>query len=391
MYLKSLIVLFCACIIFSCKKDKKTASPNPEPESLTELSQPFFQQDYGSSYDYDDIGTNPLTLLSSGNFIVSANECYLVDDKLQITKISPAGSLIWQQNIVWGYKYKSGNCFETTSGDLIALGAIIDQSDWTHSKAFIVKLNSATGDTIWTRAYGYNYIDKAVVGCEDANHNYWVLDINHQDNRATFLHIGSNGDSLTSVLNTEVNMPQYRDAMVTSNKKIVIVGESGNIVSGKTPVYICRYSNGLKDFSSHIALTGFDNIRVKDVCETSDGGYVVAGECFNAANTALRYGFLLKTDANGNMVWEKELTQNNTGIYSCVEKQADVFYLGIGGSGSAQLYKYDLNTLSSLTQTTTSVVNDLQLLKTNNKLYRAILGYRPNYFGAVSLKAYTIN
>jgi hypothetical protein len=378
--------------LYSCKKDKEIEPNTPNPEGPLELSSPFLELDYGNSYDYEGVGNNPLTLLNSGDLIVSSIEYNGTTDKLQLNRINLNGIIIWQKNFSQGYRYLSGNCFETNSGELIAIGTSIEQSNWTNSKVFIAKLNSVTGDTIWTRKYGHNYIDKGMVGYEDINNNYWIVDINHQDNNATLLHIASNGDSLSSVINYEATQPMYRDALITSTKSVLLVGESGNSISGKQPVFICKYTNGTKNFSTDIALDNFDELSVNNVCETSDGGYVIVGECFNLANTSLRYGFLLKVDVNGNKAWEKTLTQfNNSGIYSCIEKQPDVFYLGIGASSSAKLYKYDLTILSEINSSFISSFRDVQLIKNGNKLYRSLLGIKPSFYETVTLKAYTIN
>lgn len=324
--------------------------------------------------------------------IVSSIEYDGITDKLQVNKINSNGAVIWKKNFTQGYKYTSGNSFETSASDLIAIGTTIEEANWVNSKVFLAKLNLTNGDTIWTRKYGHNYIDKGITGYEDINHNYWIVDFSQQKHKATLLYIATNGDSITSIINTETNIPEYEDALITTDKKIILVGESGDFISGKTPVYICSYSNGLKDFSSHIVLSNFNTIRVNNVSETSDNGYVIVGECFNSTNTSLRYGFLLKVDGNGNKIWERIITQfNNSGIYSCIEKQQDIFYLGIGASSSAKLYKYDLSTISEINSSFISSFRDVQLLKTNNKLYRALLGIKPNFYETVSMRAYNIN
>lgn len=387
------VLIFIGILFFSCKKkEEETVDPNG-PSAPAELSSPNFETEYGNCFDYVDITNNPLTALASNNIIVSSIQYDGVTDKLQITKLNSSGSLIWQKNITQGYKYMSGNCFETNLGELIALGASISQSSWVKSKTYIAKLNPLNGDTIWTRTYGHNYIDRGVIGCEDLSGNYWIVDFSHQDTKATLLKIAPNGDSLSSIINTEANPPTYEDAMITNNKSIILTGESGNIISGKKPVYMCRYSNsGMKDFSSHIELTNFDLVKINDVCETADGAYVVVGECYNFANTSLRYGFLLKVDGNGNKVWEKILTQfNGSAVYSCIEKQADVFYLGIGSSGNGKLYKYDLSNLIVINSSLASTFNDIQLLRKGNQLYRALIEIKPSAYETVKLKSYTIN
>jgi hypothetical protein len=388
-----LVFLTITTLLFSCrKKEKNSAVDNTSQATTAELSSPFLESNYGAAYDYN-ITNNPLSLLSSNDLIVSSLQYDGVTDKLQITKINSSGNVLWQKIMTQGYKYIPGNCFETSAGQLIIFGATIAQSNWVDSKVFIAKLNATTGDTLWTRSYGHNYIDRGIIGCEDSNNNYWVVDFSQQDHKATLLKIAPNGDSLTSVINSETNQPSYEDAIISSNKNIIIVGESGNFASSKTPIYMCSYSlTGIKNFSSHIELNNFDQIKVNDVCETSDGSFVVAGECFNFANTSLRYGFLLKIDNYGNKVWERILSQfNNSAAYSILEKQPGVFYLGLGSSGNGKLYKYDLSNLSEINLAYITNYHDIQLLKNGTKLYRALIDANTGGYETVKLKAYTIN
>jgi hypothetical protein len=384
------IVAICLFIFLSCKKENKPSSnPDvlPAPQN-SELSAPIFETEYGNCYDFDDIQKNPLTILASNNLIISSIYYDGTTDKLLITKVNQTGGTIWQKNFTWSQKFKSGQCFETTSGDLIVIGASYSISNWVASKVYIAKLNALNGDTIWTRTYGHNYIDRGLVGYEDANSNYWIVDFNNQDNKATLLKIGSNGDSLTSIIDSP--HATYKDAMITNNQEIIIVGESSTMISSKRPVYITKYSNGVKGFSSDIILNNYDDVQVSDVCQTLDGGFVVAGVCSNFANTTFKYGFLLKTDAAGNKLWEKVLTQfNNSQISSCVEKQQDVFYLGIGSYSSGKLYKYDLNNLTILDNIYRQP--DAQLLIKNNTLYRGIIETNSSFYETVKVKVHTIN
>lgn len=219
--------------------------------------------------------------------------------------------------------------FETTSGDIIAIGGSQVSNGWTTSNVFIAKLNATTGDTIWTKRYGKQNSDNGIVGYEAADNTFWIADFWNLNNKAMLLHIGANGDSLSSVINTTVTYPTYRDALVTSSKKLILVGD----------FYICSYTNGVRDFSNTILMDSLGQMRVNDVCETSDGGYVICGEAWNTTYTNLRYGLLIKYNASGTKLWEKNIkVSNGSTIYSCIEKKADLFYLGIGGYNATMLY-----------------------------------------------------
>jgi len=226
--MKLLTFLFSISLLVSCTK--KQVDPNPPYIIPTELSDPLFSNDIGNGYDYQSIKGNPLTLLSLGDLLVSSIQENNTIDKLQVTKITGSGNVIWQKNFTQGYNFKSGNCFETSTGEIIVLGASIKQNSWTNSNVFISKLNAATGDTIWTKTYGNNYVDRGVIGYEDANHNYWIVDFWHSESRAMLLKINANGDSLTSVLNGTV-INAYKDAMITKTKDIVMIGETSDPVA----------------------------------------------------------------------------------------------------------------------------------------------------------------
>lgn len=392
-FIKLFFIGFFLLPFLSCKKKDSNNENSITPQPIAEISSPVFETDYGNCYDYPSIGKNPITFLSSNDLIVSSVSYDGINDKLQVSKINAAGTLIWQKTLINGYKFMSGNCFETSNNELIVVGTLINQSNWTNSKVYIAKLNLLTSDTIWTKTYGYSYIDIGITGYEDLNNNYWIVDFNQQNHKATFLKINSNGDSLTSIVNNEIDQPIYEDALVTSNKDVILVGEAGAVISNKVPIYICSYGiNGNKKFANSIVLNNFDQIKVNDVCESLDGNYIIGGECYNFSNSTLRYGFLVKVNQLGNKMWEKVFDSvNGSVIYSVIEKNTDIYYLGAGNSGNAKLYKYDFMNFSIINSSYATSNNDLQLLIKNNKLYRALIDIKPTFYETVKVKQYNIN
>ena len=401
--MKSIFVFLIGLLIFfsSCKKKDSSVpdatAPTTGTSSMTTISPLLFASEYGSCYDSEHLMCNRLTSLSTSHIIISSvnfDAGFL--DKLQVSKVDYFGGLVWQKTYNASDKHYAGQVFETNTGEIIAIGGVSKPlSSWTDSKVFIAKLNPANGDTIWTRQYGHRYIDHGVVGYQAMDSNYWILDFYSQEHKATLLKIAPNGDSLTAVFNTEPSLPQYRNAMVASNKKIVMVGESGVFLGTQKQIYICKYTDGAKDFSNSIPLTGYDQLRVNSVCESLDGGFIVSGECYNASASSLRYGFLIKTDVNGNKLWEKVITQfNNSEIVSVVETATNNFFLAIGpfSSGNGQLFNYDLTSLNILTNAGFQPYADTQLLLKGSRLFRAMIGFNSSFTGnAVKLKSHTVN
>ena len=373
--------------IVACKKNQTTTPPptnggNTLPAYATEQLTPQYETDYGSGSDFAHMGSNPVTVLSSGNLIISSVQFDGAKDKLLITKTNANGGLLWQKTITKGFNLFSGQAFETNAGEIIIIGGSEVNSGITSSNVYIAKLNSTTGDTIWTKRYGHQYIDKGIVGYEAADNTYWIVDFWNQNNKAALLHIGANGDSLSTIINTETSFPIYRDAMISSAKKIILVGDS----------YIGSYTNGVKDFSSAILLDSLDMMRVNDVCETSDGAYVISGEAYKSTNTTVRYGFLVKVNTSGIKVWERIIkVSSGDQIYSCVEKTPDLFYLSIGSYNSTLLYNFDMTTTHVVNSATALTgATDAQLNIKNNLLYRSEFGYNSSSYFTIKLKAYPI-
>jgi hypothetical protein len=133
-------------------------------------------------------------------------------------------------------------------------------------------------------------------------------------------------------------------------------------------------------------------MRVNDVCETSDGAYVVSGEAYKSTNTAVRYGFLVKVNTSGIKVWERIIkVPGGSQIYSCIEKTPDLFYLSIGSYNATLLYNFDMTTIHVVNSATALPgATDTQLNIKNNLLYRSEFGYNSSSYFTIKLKAYPI-
>lgn len=381
-------------IIVSCKKENSNTTNTPitqNPANTSISISSLSQQEFGNCYFYET-GSNPVTVLSNGDVIISSLKYDGVgDDKINITKINSAGNILWNKIIDRGKRYKKGSTFVSSQGDLIYIGTEVEPFSWTSAKVFIAKINISTGDTIWTRAYGNGYIDYGIIGHETNDGNYEIVDYSSQDYIGTIIKVSPSGDSLTSYLNTETYTKNYEDALFTSDNGVLMAGSSGNFINGKRPIYLCKYKDGVKIFSNNIVLDSLDEIRVMDIIECSDGGFLIGGETNKFSNTSLKYAFLVKTDNNGARLWEKILPQSSyKAINSFVEYQPNVFVISLNSNPLANLYKYDLTSLSLINSNLSNYGNDGQLIIKSGKLYRSVITQNSSYYQIVKLMTYSI-
>jgi len=121
----------------------------------------------------------------------------------------------------------------------------------------------------------------------------------------------------------------------TSDGGYIYVGRnSGNIFIAKTN------SNGIEQWNQ--TYTGYLNSVVNNVKQTSDNGYIICGK----TNSTLNAGYdvvLIKTDPNGNILWAKTFGGTNDESGSSVQQTTDGGYIITGstqsfGNGGSDVY-----------------------------------------------------
>ena len=99
-------------------------------------------------------------------------------------------------------------------------------------------------------------------------------------------------------------------------------------------------SNGVKQWD--IRFGGNDDDDLFGIQQTADGGYIVAGHSFSSASgdvTGTNHGgpdcWIIKLDASGNITWNKLLGGNNGDVANCIRQTTDGGYIIAGQSLSS--------------------------------------------------------
>ena len=199
-----------------------------------------------------------------------------------------------QSTIQTTFSNGGGNGFyaqQTTDGGFIC-GGYTGDIFVTTSSFLLVKTNS-NGDTLWAKSYGGPLQDLG-----------WFV-------------------------------------QQTSDDGYIMTGFTQSFGAGVEDIYLIK-TDSLGDLMWSRTFGGINNDRGNCVRQTTDGGYIVAGftESFGAGSSDI---FLIKTDANGDSLWTKILGGADADIGSFVLQTADGGFLVTGvtssfGTGNSDLF-----------------------------------------------------
>jgi len=118
----------------------------------------------------------------------------------------------------------------------------------------------------------------------------------------------------------------------TSDGGYIVAGWTTSFGADSTDIFLIKTdANGNVQWAKTYG--GTDDDMVYSVQQTSDGGYIVAGTTwsFGAGSADL---FLIKTDANGNIIWAKTYGGTYYEYASSVQQTSDGGYIVVGGTSS---------------------------------------------------------
>ena len=208
---------------------------------------------------------------------------------------------------------------KTNDGGYIVAGQYDDADAW------LIKTN-AQGNEEWNKTF-----------------DGWLGDSVQQTSDGGYLIMASSGGD-SRVIKTDPSGNKQREITLGGNVEGASLGqqtsEGGYIIMGTTS----SYGEGMTDIlliktdpdGNVLWDKTFGGSRLDygySIKQTSDGGYIIGGLTFVSARDEDQRGWLIKTDANGNKVWTKTLSQGQGPIAS-VQQTTDGGYIIAGSTFS---------------------------------------------------------
>jgi len=316
----SAFIILAIFALFACKKN------NTQPES----SEPNF------SFFNGTIGINDNSTIASfdNDLIICGN----TTDKISVIKTTIMGLKVWRTDFSVGSMSFASAIVEAESGDLFICG--YTRRNWNNSRIDILLIKTnAEGDTLWTTTYGGQEDDYGRNIIETSDGNLLISAKTGNSGAGTYgdlylLKIDFHGDTLWT--------QRYLDSYQELPYSLIETKDNGYLVTGTNQdnsnlhglyLFKCN-SNGEKIWDKTLD-AGMWKWAYSTI-ELTNGDLLTCGQYAIDSTSQI---LVLKTDHEGNLIWEKEygedkLSENGYSIRQDLE-----------GSFTITGSSYDANTL----------------------------------------------
>ncbi|MDC0480215.1 GPI anchored serine-threonine rich family protein [Candidatus Marinimicrobia bacterium] len=248
-----------------------------------------------------------------------------------LIKTDSQGSEEWNQTFGGGSSSKGYSVRQTSDGGYIIAGYINPTYGNTYTDIWLIKTDSQ-GNEEWNQTYGGNSYDYGYSVEETSDGGYIIIGDSEMSGSPIFLiKTDSQGNEEWEQTFNETNYSQFgRSVKQTSDGGYIITGYSraGGVASDV--LLIKADSEGNEEwkqtFGGNSADYGYS------VEETSDGGYIITGETESYGSS--KDVWLIKTDSQGNEVWNQTFGGSDDDSGHSVEQTLDGGYIITGYTDS---------------------------------------------------------
>jgi hypothetical protein len=261
-----------------------------------------------------------------------------------LIKTDSRGSKAWSKTFGRG-EVNVGNSVKQT----IDRGYIIAGTTWssnkTHSDIYLVKTDT-DGNEIWSRTYGGSRMDEGYSVCQTKDRGYiiagWTDSFGRGKDDVYLIKTDDNGNMIWSRTFGGSRMDQGYSVRQTTDGGYVIAGRTESFGKGKDDVYLIKTDNNGNMVWSR-TFGGKSRDQGNSVRRTVDGGYILAGSTCGYSGTNSDV-YLIKTDAEGREVWHKTFGGKFGDYGRSVQQTTDGGYIVAGNTwplgriGSSKVY-----------------------------------------------------
>lgn len=296
----------------------------------------------------DERADNILSQTSDGGYIViGTTESFGVGgEDMWVVKLLSNGEIEWQKSYGGSLDDQAKSIQQTPDGGYLAVGNTNSYGvgcGGTCGGIWILKLNSS-GGIQWQKAYGWSggWTGQPFSFQQSEDGGYVVLGMTNQfdEEHGDFvvLKLNSSGEMTWAKTYGGDNGEEARSIQRTKDGGYIVAGATTSFVthenekncSGGSPgnAWILKLSStGVIEWQKAYGGSGCDTAHT--IRETSDGGYIVAGDTDLDGTTTEMNAWVFKLTSNGNVDWSKTYGDFGFPAWS-IEQTSDGGYI-VGG------------------------------------------------------------
>jgi hypothetical protein len=351
---------------------------------------------YGGSLN--DIGSSVQQTSDGGYIVVGYTLSYgSGNSDVILIKTDTIGDTLWMKTYGGGGYEGGESVWQTTDGGYIVAG-YADTSGMGFYDVYLIKTDTI-GDTLWTRIYDWGLNDMGCSVQQTTDDGYIVAGYTDSYDAMGDIYLFKT-DTIGHILWTEIYGGDDLDAgfsvRQTTDGGYIVTGYTQPGMGEYTDIYLLKTDSvGDSLWAKTYGGTAEGDNQGKSVRQTTDGGYIVAGNTRSSVTSDDIY--LIKTDSLGDSLWAKTYGGSEADRGASVQQTTDGGYIVAGstrsyGQGGFGIYLVKTDSIGDTLWTSTyggsSEEEGLSVQQTSDGGY-IVAGYTLSY-GAGNADVYLI-